>query len=65
MHRLGPDRAVPEPLEARGLRARSRVHSSAGICALEEGPEGAEDAGAGAERHDGRRGIRSLLVFRW
>lgn len=48
---LGTDGAVPELLEASGLSARSRC-MSAGICALEEGSEGAEDAGAGAERHD-------------
>lgn len=52
MHRLGPNRTIPELLEASGLCARSGVDSSAGIGALEEGPEGAEDAGAGAERHD-------------
>jgi len=49
---LGTDGAVPELLEASGLSAR-RGSMAAGICALEEGSEGAEDAGAGAERHDG------------
>lgn len=53
MHRLGPNGAVPELLEASGLGAGGRVDSSPGIGALEEGPEGGEDAGAGAERHGG------------
>ena len=52
MHRLRTNRAVPESGKARELWARGGVYSSAGICSLEEGPEGAEDAGAGAERHD-------------
>lgn len=52
MHSLWADGTVPELLEASGLSAGSRVDSSAGICALEERSEGAEDAGAGAERHD-------------
>ena len=53
MHSFGPNGTVPELCEASGLSARGGVDSSAGICALEEGSEGAEDAGAGAERHDG------------
>lgn len=52
VHSLGPNGAVPELCEASGLGAGSCVDSSAGICALEERSEGAEDAGAGAERHD-------------
>lgn len=52
MHSLWADGTVPELLEASGLGTGSRVDSSAGICALEERSEGAEDAGAGAERHD-------------
>lgn len=52
MHRLGANRAVPEPRKARRLSARSGVDSSASIPRLsEEGPEAGEDAGAGAERH--------------
>jgi hypothetical protein len=46
---LGTDRAVHEASKAR-LRAGSRTRSSAGI-GLEVLAEGAEDAGAGAERH--------------
>lgn len=54
MHRLGPNGRVPEACKARGLSAGGGVDSSAGIPRLaEEGPEGAEDAGAGAERHAG------------
>ncbi len=52
VHCLGSDRTVPEPGEASRLSTCGSVDSSAGICALEEGSEGAEDAGAGAERHD-------------
>lgn len=52
MHSLWADGTVPELLKSSGLGASSRVDSSAGICALEERSEGAEDAGAGAERHD-------------
>jgi hypothetical protein len=49
---LGSDRAVPKLLEARSLRACGCVLIPAGICALEERSERAEDAGARAERHD-------------
>jgi len=56
---LGSDRAVPELLEASGLSACSCAGMSAGICALKEGSERAEDAGARAERHD--RGLCPLL----
>lgn len=53
MHRLGPNGAVPEFCKASWLcSACSRVDASAGICALEERSEGAEDAGSRAERHD-------------
>jgi hypothetical protein len=52
MHSLGSNGAVPKLLEASGLGAGSRVDSSAGICALEERSEGAEDARARAEGHD-------------
>lgn len=51
VHSLGTNGTVPELLEASGLGACSRVDSSTGICALEERSEGAEDAGAWAERH--------------
>ena len=54
MHRLRSNGAVPELCKASGLRSTgSRVDASAGICALEERSEGAEDAGSRAERHDG------------
>lgn len=57
VHGLGSNGTVPELGEASGLSsARGGVHSSVSI-ALEEWPEGAEDAGAGAERHvDFRQG---------
>jgi hypothetical protein len=58
MDSLGSDRAVPEPCEASRLGACGRACVSAGICALEEGSERAEDAGARAERHD-----RCVLLF--
>lgn len=52
VHRLGPNGAIPELLEAGGcFGPGGRVDGSAGIGAGEEGTEGAEDAGAGAERH--------------
>ena len=55
MHRLGSNGAVPELCKASWLSsACGRVDAAAGICALEERPEGAEDAGTRAERHDGR-----------
>lgn len=53
VHRLGPNRAVPELLEASWFRPSGGVDPSAGIGALEEGSEGVEDAGARTEGHDG------------
>jgi hypothetical protein len=52
MNGLGANGAVPEACEA--SRPSGGGSSSAGICVscAEEGPEAAEDAGAGAERHD-------------
>lgn len=50
MHRLGADGRVPELGEAGGLSARGR-RMAAGVVLAEVCAEGAEDAGAGAERH--------------
>jgi hypothetical protein len=52
VHRLGADGRVPEPGEAGGLSACGR-RMAAGVVLAEVCAEGAEDAGAGAERHGG------------
>lgn len=52
VNRLGADGRVPEPGEAGGLSARCGRGIAAGVELCEVGAaEGAEDAGAGAERH--------------
>lgn len=50
VHRLGADGRVPELGEAGGLSAHGR-RMAAGVVLAEVCAEGAEDAGAGAERH--------------
>jgi len=55
MHRLRPNGAVPELLEAAGcVGPGGGVDAAAGMRAVEKGAEGAEDAGTGAEGHGGR-----------